>query len=77
MIVLLGDTAVDKSKFFDLNATESSRTKSVKPCFSSVNPLLHSVCQQTVYMINAIYRILTIVNSGENPLQGRNWSKHE
>lgn len=77
MIVLLGDTAVDKSNFFDLNATESSRTKSVKPCFSSENPLLHSVCQQTVYMINAIYIILTIVNLGENSMQEKNCNKHE
>lgn len=50
MIVLLGDTAVDNNKFFGLKAIDSSRTKSVKPCFSSENPLLHSVCQHTVYL---------------------------
>lgn len=51
MISLLGDTAVDKSKFFCLNAIDNSRTKSVKPCFSSGKPLLHSVCQQTAQSI--------------------------
>lgn len=49
MMVLLGDTAVDSNKLRGLNAIDSSRTKSVKPCFSSENPLLHSVCQQTIF----------------------------
>lgn len=50
IIVLLGETAVDNSKFLGLNARDNSRTKSVKPCFSAADPLVQSVCQQTENM---------------------------